>query len=270
MSKCRQPYSADEQRASRQPDDAPGIGMGRPAVATVMLVALLSLFFAAGFWQLDRAAEKQQILDRFATAAGGELIASLVPDDTAEALRFRGFSLTGRYLPERQFLLDNMTDGGSSGYQVLTPFQTGDRLVLVNRGWVAANADRSLLPSIAVGGETRTIVGRLNDFPAPGLRLEQPANINQQWPRRLLFPTAEQLEAALGVELPGYQLQLDPGEPDGYLRRWQAVDSGPEKHLGYAFQWFSFAVLACIFYLLLMRQWFKARRIYRHQQETQT
>ena len=76
----------------------------------------------------------------------------------------------------------------------------------------------------------------------------------------MLFPTAAELGRALEVELPAYQLQLGADEPDGYLREWRAVESGPEKHMGYAFQWFSFAALACIFYALLMLQWIRARR----------
>jgi len=254
----RQPYSGGGARASG--DAAPGTGMRRAVIATVMLVALLSLFFAAGVWQLDRAAEKRAILERFASAAESGLITELIPDSAAETLRFTSVRLTGRYLPQRQILLDNMTDGGRSGYQVLTPFVTADRTVLVNRGWVPADPDRSVLPYIAVGNDTRTIVGRINNFPAPGLRLEQLADNGADWPRRMLFPTAAELGRALEVELPAYQLQLGADEPDGYLREWRAVESGPEKHMGYAFQWFSFAALACIFYALLMLQWIRARR----------
>ena len=268
MNEGRQPYSADEKRASRSvsdasagiPDAAPGTGVQRPIIATVMLVALLSLFFSAAYWQLGRADEKRAVLERYATATGGDFVTTLVPDDAAEALRFRPFRLTGRYQPERQILLDNMTDGGTNGYQVLTPFVVGGTTVLINRGWLPADADRTVLPWIAVSDKERTLTARLNNFPAPGLRLEEPADSPGSWPRRLLFPTVAQLEAALGVELPAYQLQLNADEPDGYLRTWQAVDSGPEKHLGYAFQWFSFAALACIFYALLMTQWLRARR----------
>ena len=258
MNAGKQPYSGDAARASS--DAAPGTGLHRPVIATVMLVALLSLFFSAGFWQLGRADEKTAILERFATATADGLITELVPDEAAAALRFRTIRLTGRYRPDRQILLDNMTDGGGSGYQVLTPFETGGNTVLVNRGWVRADPDRTVLPAITVGDGQRTILARINSFPAPGLRLEQPAVGGSGWPRRLLFPTAAEPAGVLAVELPAYQLQLMADQPDGYLRDWQAVDSGPEKHLGYAFQWFSFAALACIFYALLMTQWFRARR----------
>ena len=225
-----------------------------------MLVLLLTLFFAAGFWQLERAAEKRGVLQRYDAAIGDEAITELVADADAAAMRFRRVQLQGRYVPERQVLLENMTDGGRNGYQVLTLFSSGGRHVLINRGWLPADADRSKLPYISVGDAERTVIARINDYPAPGLRLDGPAGEGTDWPRRMLFPTAIQLEQALGVELPAYQLQLTAAEPDGYLREWRAVASGPEKHLGYAFQWFSFAALACIFYLILMYQWRRSMR----------
>jgi len=48
--------------------------------------------------------------------------------------------------------------------------------------------------------------------------------------------------------IPGVLL-LDAAEPDGYLRDWRASDFGPERHLGYAFQWFALAVTLVILYL---------------------
>lgn len=229
-------------------------------IATVLLVLLLALFFRAGFWQLDRAAEKTAVLERYSAAAGDAPIGTLIADEDAADMRFRSVRLQGRYVPDRQILLENMTDGGRNGYQVLTLFRSGERHVLVNRGWLPADGDRRKLPYIDVSDAARTVTARINALPSPGLRLDAPAENADGWPRRMLFPTSVQLEAALGVELPAYQLQLAATEPDGYLRDWHAVASGPEKHLGYALQWFSFAALACIFYLILMIQWRRSER----------
>jgi len=249
-----QPYSEQTEPASGSVPP----GLRRPIIATVVLAALLGLFFSAGFWQLDRADQKQAILDDFASAAAAEHRSELVPDETAGALRFSSFSLTGRYVPGKQVLLDNMTDGGTNGYQVLTAFRAGNRYVMVNRGWIRASGDRRVLPDVSIGGEKRTIIARLNRFPSPGLRLEQPAGPAASLPVRLLFPDRDALQQQLSIELPDYQLQLDPGQPDGFLRVWKAVNSGPEKHFGYAFQWFSFAALACIFYFILIYQWWRS------------
>jgi len=42
---------------------------------------------------------------------------------------------------------------------------------------------------------------------------------------------------------------LDPAAPDGYRRNWRPSDFGPERHIGYAFQWFALAVTLVILYL---------------------
>ena len=55
------------------------------------------------------------------------------------------------------------------------------------------------------------------------------------------FPTAEELAAQLGEPVLEYQLLLDPGEPDGFVRDWQAPGLPPERHLAYAGQWWLFA-----------------------------
>lgn len=259
-----QPYSPSDDAAST---NIPA-GFTRPVIATVMLILLLALFFSAGFWQLDRAEQKRAVMKNYGQALNAAAVTELVSDEQAADLRFHTFKLKGVYLPEHQVLLDNMTEGGANGYQVLTPFKTDSGHVLVNRGWVAANTDRRVLPDIPVANDVRTVVARLNDLPAPGLLLTGQSAHNADWPQRLLFPDRQQLEQALSLKLPNYQLQLDPAEPDGYLRNWQAVGDGPEKHLGYALQWFSFAALAVIFYAILIYQWWRSRTAFLSQQLT--
>ena len=45
---------------------------------------------------------------------------------------------------------------------------------------------------------------------------------------------------------------LDPGAPDGFERDWRpALGFGPERHLGYAVQWFAFALVAVVMLIAL-------------------
>ena len=50
------------------------------------------------------------------------------------------------------------------------------------------------------------------------------------------------LAAILGEPVLDYQLLLDPAEPDGYVRQWQAPGLAPERHWSYAGQWLVLAV----------------------------
>ncbi len=52
------------------------------------------------------------------------------------------------------------------------------------------------------------------------------------------------LEAALGETLLPPVLLLDADSGPGYLRDWQAPGISPERNFSYAFQWWSFALLA--------------------------
>jgi len=246
----QQPYSAANPRARYI----------RSAFATVILILLLSVFVSAGVWQLGRAGEKYDLKAAFSAGSITEVLKTLVNDDEADDYRFRRFELQGRYDTRHQILLDSIVEGGRIGYQVLTPFHTADQTVMVNRGWIAAGLDRNVLPAIEVPGETRTIRVRLNRFPVPGMRLAAAANDSDIWPQRMLFPARDEIAAALDKPVPDYQLLLEPDQADGYLRDWRAVDVGPERHYGYAFQWFAFALMAFVIFCVLTFRWNQQHR----------
>jgi len=225
-----------------------------------MLLVLLTIFISAGFWQLRRAAQSTAIDDLFATGADMELLHEPVSDATANDHRYRRLQLEGVFLPGQQILLDNIPLDGINGYEVLTPFISGDTTIMVNRGWIRANPDRQILPDISVSADIRTVTGIINRFPVPGISFDVELSDNMPWPRRMLYPDAETIAKALGWPITSYQLLLTANQPDGYERKWKAAAIDPNKNYGYAFQWFSFATLAIIFYVILMTSWLKERR----------
>ena len=232
-------YSATAARTRARP----------PWWATLATLGGLALFVSLGMWQLDRAAEKRELLQLAIDARPTETL----PDEDAalETWLFRPVTLSGRYETQRQVLLDNMTLDGRVGYQVLTPLRLASgELLLVNRGWLAAPSRRSELPEVEVDEAARVVTGRLNRLPQPGIRLgdPDPGAADAPWPRRLLYPDHPTLVAAYGEALAPFQLQLDPAEPDGFVRRWELVNMPPERHVGYAVQWFAFALVLTVIY----------------------
>lgn len=207
---------------------------------------------AAGFWQLGRANEKRELESRFAGGGTAGAVQGLVPDGAAGPLRYRTLRLVGRYDPEHQLLLDNISYRGKPGYQVLTPFTTAEGTVLVNRGWLPADGDRTILPDIRVANAGQEVAGRIDSLPRPGIVLTatNPPR-DAPWPRRLVFPTSQQASAQLGVTLRDYQLLLDPAEPAGYVRDWRPGGMGPDRHVAYAVQWFGLALTAIVIHLVL-------------------
>ncbi|HEY8520418.1 MAG TPA: SURF1 family protein [Gammaproteobacteria bacterium] len=216
-------------------------------LALAVAAALLAVLCASlGRWQLERADENRALRDRFAAAAD-EPPLEAVPEAPDAELRYRRLEIRGRYVPDRQFLLDNRVHDGRAGYEVLTPFRPehGGPWLLVNRGWMAANPDRRVLPDVAVDGHPRSVAGRLDDYPRLGLRLgDDEGAPPDEAVQVLVFPTRESLEARLGRPLAAFQLLLDPGEPDGFVRDWRPGGVQPETNLTYAVQWFLFAAAA--------------------------
>jgi len=234
----------------------------RSALATLLLSCVLVICVAAGVWQLGRAGQKHDLRAAFAAGQLVDEIHVAVSDDQADAHRFRRFQLFGTYDAAHQVLLDNMTAQGAAGYQILTPLRTDGRTVLVNRGWVPANPDRSILPDIRIDGGPREVSGRLSPLSRPGIRVDarDPADTHAAWPRRLHYPTVDDLAEQLGYAVADYQILLNADEPDGFRREWKPVEIGPERHYGYAFQWFCLATLSLVIFVLLQRRWLRQHK----------
>jgi len=217
-----------------------------PAWTLVALVGL-ALFVSLGLWQLGRADEKRARLAGY--ASGGDQLLAL-PADFAPVERYQRLSARGRYDPSRQFLLDNMTYDGQAGFRVLTPLLLDDgRVLVVDRGFTPGFGDRSRLPEIGVDDAPREVLGRADYLPRPGIELA--ASVATGWPRIVGFPRIEELQEALGQPTYPQLLLLDATEPDGFVRDWQPPTLGPERHVGYAVQWFGFAVAVCVIWVLL-------------------
>jgi len=209
------------------------------AIPTLFTAAAVVLFVVLGNWQLGRAEQKRAIASQF--SGGGPVIDW--PQLPADAPRYQRVRLTGRYDKDHQFLLDNMSHESMAGVDVLTPFvQDGGGTVLVNRGWLPFGATREDLPDVDVDGGPRTIVGRTDELPRPGIWLKAPPATG--WPRLVQYPQMAELSAALGVELAPRQVLLDPAVPDGYVRAWIMPGAPADQNLGYAVQWFAFAAAA--------------------------
>jgi surfeit locus 1 family protein len=211
--------------------------------AALMMPLLLSL----GYWQLDRAEEKRQILAEF---VGNQQMppAALAELDAERNLQYRAVQLHGKLDATRRLLLDNRVRNGRPGYEVfevLTP-RVGSHKVLVNRGWVQASLDRNQLPEVApLTGEVR-LSGSLYRVLEGGIQLDDGIDIVSNWPARVGWVSAARAKRLFGEEIFAYQLRLDSDSPGALQTGWPTVAIQPEKHTAYAVQWFVMAMVLLI------------------------
>jgi surfeit locus 1 family protein len=235
------------------PDSTPKRRTWRPSpFGAALTVVGTALLMQLGFWQLGRAEQKQTLLDQYARNQQTQV--EITPQNAAALARYQRGQVTGRYDPSHQILLDNMpSHTGQPGYRVLTPLDTAAGWLLVDRGWLPMGSTRTELPDIAVGDGERTITGTIDDLPRAGLDLElPPVAANVPWPRLLSFPKQAALEQQLGRKLISGLLLLDASQPEGYDRVWEAhLGFKPERHIGYAVQWFALAAAAVIIFIII-------------------
>jgi surfeit locus 1 family protein len=220
--------------------------------ASLLTVVGLTLTCYLGFWQLSRAEEKRALAQQY--EEGETSTRTLDSDGSADFARYQSVTARGRFDSKHQVLLDNMPSAsGQPGYRVLTPFALGeDFWVLVDRGWVPLGRTRDDLPQIDVDESERTISGRLDEYPQPGMRLAQTPVSVPSWPHVMNFPEHADLEAALDRRLDTRMIALDAAAPDGFAReRPQRAGFGPDRHIAYAVQWFALGATMLVVYLLL-------------------
>ena len=229
---------------------------------TALTWLLLAAFVSLGRWQWGRFEAKRTLWDAFARGAD----AAVVPDgrSLSDLPRYQHLQVHGRWHAERQFLLDNRIVDGAAGFEALTPFELVDgRWLLVDRGWLRFNGHREKLPDIrmaaaavpAAGAATEPneiLTGRLDELPSAGFASGRAAPaLTGSWPRLTSYPRSAELSAALGLTLQSRILLLDASEPNGYVRRWSPPGVAPDTHLSYAIQWWCFAALLLVLYLVL-------------------
>ncbi len=104
---------------------------------TLFTVVMVSLMFSLGLWQLQRADEKAALASSFEERQRQRPApVSELWNQSAESLAYVPVQVSGNYLANQYFLLDNQIHNGKFGYQVLNVLRLSDSagVVLVNRG----------------------------------------------------------------------------------------------------------------------------------------
>lgn len=220
---------------------------------SLLVLALLPALCALGGWQLQRAAEKRALLAAAASASAAPPLA-VAELERLDAPAFRRVRLQGRFDAAHSLLLDNRQRVGRPGVELLQPFldRPSGRWLLVNRGWLPW-PDRRTPPAFATPDGELSLLASVYRPPGAAFLLGDGAP-GTGWPRLVNAVDGAALWRELRRAGPAVELRLAPG-PASYLGDWPLASIGPERHLGYAVQWFALAATLLGLYL-----WFGVRQ----------
>lgn len=230
---------------------------------TLLVILAMGVMARLGIWQLDRLAQRRAFNARVEAQLDAPPL--ILTENTfgldLTAMEYRSVAVEGEYDPGQQIVLRNQAWVNRYGVHLLTPLRIkdSDTAVLVDRGWVpgedfeSGTLDQYNEPGVVeVQGmlrdsQTRPDFGRRADPTlAPGeQRLDAWYLVN-------LDRIAEQIPYPL---LPVYIQQApDPAWTDLPYRSLPELELTEGPHLGYALQWFAFALILGVGYLYFIRK----------------
>lgn len=231
----------------------------------VFMLGLAATCAWLGTWQMHRLAEKEALVAMVDQRLGAAPVPVPAADQWTnldmDAVNFQPVSLTGAFRYNQTVtVFTSLSDakGAESGpgYWVVTPFVLdAGGTIFVNRGFIPTKFQEAAVTD-SEGEEAHvTISGLLRPGEHPGLATPAADTSNRiEWvrdPVRL----AEMVDPALAPFAPFY-VDLPAGAPGQLPQGGETVIEFPNNHLGYAYTWYGFSIVA----IVMLGFWFARQR----------
>jgi surfeit locus 1 family protein len=218
---------------------------------TLAAAAGIALTLSLANWQLNRAHEKEDLAAHFAALAKQKPVEIPATEIRASDVEWRHVMTHGRFEPRYGVLIDNRVYHGVPGYHVVMPIKISNagsdvRYVLVNRGWIAGNPDRSKLPQIRTPEVAIDITGLAITPSRRFLELSSGTEQGSVWQNL----TLERYRKAFPIAIQPVLIEQESPLDDGLVREWDPPNLGVDRHYGYAFQWLAIAATIFVIYLV--------------------
>lgn len=230
--------------------------------ALICLAALLFAgFFSLGVWQVERRAWKLDLIKRVGQRVHAPAAPLPVSDQwpriSAASDEYRHLQVSGRFLNDRETLVQAVTRLGS-GFWVMTPLQLPDgRTLLVNRGFVPPEARERSTRSATESDAPVTLSGVLRLSEPGGGFLRHNDVAGKRWYSRDVQAMAQARSLS---RIAPFFLDADAADPGraNAAPVWPAagltVISFSNHHLIYALTWFGLALMVPGASVLVMRE----------------
>ena len=212
-------------------------------------ISFVIVFVFLGVWQIERAAHKEGLLQAFNSEQESPPIRL-----TSQSPDWSRVFVDGIFDSSRQILIDNQIHKGKVGYKIFTPFRFDDnKIVLVDRGWIAQGKSRSDLPQLNVLEKKSRIIGTVTS-PEQGV-LAGSELLTNEWPRVSQTKAVEVIASAFKEPILDIVLVLDPGSSQiTEFIQIKPFAITPVKHYGYAMQWFTMSIVLLGMFLYALKR----------------
>ncbi len=217
----------------------------------LVLIICVPLFIKLGLWQYNKAKLKQEIQSSYNASLDNEALSLPVQLDNLDTWKHKKVKVKGHYKTTYQILLDNQVEDSRGGFHVLTPLKIEGRddYVLVNRGWIAGGATHTDIPKIITPETPVEIVGLVWVPSKKIFTLESKAQ-KSQWNAVWQHMDLERYQNSVAINVLPIVIKLDSkSNAGGFVRNWQLPADKIATNMGYAYQWFGFAIASILIFL---------------------
>jgi len=217
----------------------------------LILMICLPLFIKLGLWQYHKAQLGTEIQSSYNRSLEQDALSLPRNFNNLDAWKYKKVKIKGHYETEYQILLDNQVENNVAGFHVITPLKLdgSNDYVLVNRGWVAGSATHTDLPTISTPNQALEVTG-LVWLPSSKIFTLESEPQKNTWNIIWQHMDMERYQKIVPIHILPLVIKLDAkSNAGGFVRNWQLPASKITTNIGYAYQWFGFALASVLIFL---------------------
>ena len=218
--------------------------------ATIFYIIFGSVFVFLGFWQIERGAEKDQIVSNFEEA---QMKQPLPISNNSK--KWDRVYVNGALDKSKTIFIDNTIYKGALGYKVVAPLILDmDGIILVDFGWTKQPERRGDVKTVEISSNQNISVTGVLEQPELGLVLSDEL-FSSSWPKISQSKSIDALQELFDEKIYPFIL-LSDFRKDSDLTYIKPVVTNmpPVKHYGYAGQWFAMFIALTIMYIYFLRK----------------